>query len=166
MATGASTADLALVVVDATAGLREQTRRHSCIAALLGVDQFIVCANKMDLVDWDEGAYERVVRQVGDMARRLGVTSVSVIPVSALHGDNVVEPSDAAPWYRGPTVLEALESAPAGRWAAVHGPTGAPVPACRCSGCCAIPAAVAATPAWSTGAPCGPATGCSCSRPG
>ncbi len=131
MATGASTADVALVVVDATAGLREQTRRHSCIAALLGVDQFIVCANKMDLVDWDEGAYERVVRQVGDMARRLGVTSVSVIPVSALHGDNVVEPSDAAPWYRGPTVLEALESAPAGRWAAVHGAhrgTGARLP--------------------------------------
>ena len=131
MATGASTADVALVVVDATAGLREQTRRHSCIAALLGVDQFIVCANKMDLVGWDEGAYQRVVREVEAMARRLGVTSVTVIPVSALHGDNVVEPSDAAAWYRGPTVLEALESAPAGRWAAVHGAhrgTGARLP--------------------------------------
>ena len=131
MATGASTADLALVVVDATAGLREQTRRHMCIAALLGVDQFIVCANKMDLVDWDEDAYRQVVAETGALARRLGVTSVTVIPISALHGDDVVERSDAAPWYRGPTVLEALESAPAGAWAAVHGAhrgTGARLP--------------------------------------
>ena len=121
MATGASTADLALVVVDATAGLREQTRRHACIAALLGVDQFIVCANKMDLVDWDRGAFERVAEEMQALARRLGVASTTMIPVSALYGDNVVERSDAAPWYDGPTVLEALESAPAGGWAAVHG---------------------------------------------
>jgi sulfate adenylyltransferase large subunit len=121
MATGASTADLALVVVDATSGLREQTRRHACIAALLGVDQFIVCANKMDLVDWDKDAYQRVADEIGELARRLGVVSTTVIPVSALHGDNVVERSDAASWYSGPTVLEALEAAPAGGWAAVHG---------------------------------------------
>jgi len=131
MATGASTADLALVVVDATAGLREQTRRHACIAALLGVDQFIVCVNKMDLVGWDEGAYRRVADETEALARRLGVSSPTVIPVSALHGDNVVERSDAAAFYDGPTVLEALESAPAGRWAAVHGAhrgTGARLP--------------------------------------
>jgi sulfate adenylyltransferase large subunit len=121
MATGASTADLAMVVVDATSGLREQTRRHACIAALLGVDQFVVCANKMDLVGWDETAYERVATQVAALARRLGVTSTTVIPASALHGDYVVEPSGAAPWDSGPTVLEALEAAPAGGWAAVHG---------------------------------------------
>ena len=121
MATGASTADLALVVVDATAGLREQTRRHACIAALLGVDQFVVVANKMDLVDWDRGAYEKVVDEVDALAGRLGVTSWTVIPISALKGDNVVERSDAAPWYDGPTVLGALEAAPAGGWAAVHG---------------------------------------------
>jgi sulfate adenylyltransferase large subunit len=121
MATGASTADLALVVVDATSGLREQTRRHACIAALLGVDQFVVCANKMDLVEWDRGAYDRVAKEMDALARRLGVVSTMVIPVSALHGDNVVEHSDAAPWYDGPTVLEALESAPAGGWAAAHG---------------------------------------------
>ena len=124
MATGASTADLALVVVDATTGLREQTRRHCCIAALLGVGQFVVCANKMDLVDWDEGAYRRVADEAGALARRLGVTSVSVVPVSALHGDHVGRRSGAAPWYEGPTVLEALESAPAGGWAVAHGARG------------------------------------------
>ncbi len=131
MATGASTADLALVVVDATTGLREQTRRHTCIAALFGVDQFIVCANKMDLVDWDEAAYRRVADEFEALARRLGVVSTTVIPVSALHGDNVVDRSDAAPFYDGPTVLEALEAAPAGGWAGFHGAhrgTGARLP--------------------------------------
>ncbi|HVX21271.1 MAG TPA: GTP-binding protein [Acidimicrobiales bacterium] len=121
MATGASTADLALVVVDASTGLREQTRRHACIAALLGVDQFVVCANKMDLVGWDEAAYRAVADEISTLARRLGVASCTVVPASALHGDNVVERSDAAPWYDGPTVLAALEHAPAGGWAAAHG---------------------------------------------
>ena len=121
MATGASTADLALVVVDVVSGLREQTRRHACIAALLGVGQFIVCANKMDLADWDERAYRAVAAEVSSLAARLGVGDCAVIPVSALHGDFVAERSDVAPWYDGPTVLEALEAAPAGSWAAGHG---------------------------------------------
>ena len=121
MATGASTADLALVLVDATAGLREQTRRHICIAALLGVDQLVVCANKMDLVDWDPAAYQNVVDAMEALARRLGISSCTVIPISALLGDNVVERSDAATWYDGPTVLNALESATAGGWATQHG---------------------------------------------
>jgi sulfate adenylyltransferase large subunit len=121
MATGASTADLALVLVDATSGLREQTRRHICIAALLGVDQLVVCANKMDLVDWDRSAYQNVVDAMEALARRLGISSCTVIPISALLGDNVVERSDAAPWYDGPTVLNALESAQAGGWATQHG---------------------------------------------
>jgi len=124
MATGASTADLALVVVDASSGLREQTRRHTCIAALLGVDQFVVCANKMDLVGWDEKAYRSVADEMVALTRRLGVGSCTVVPASALHGDNVVEHTDAAPWYDGPTVLEALEQAPAGGWAAAHGSKG------------------------------------------
>jgi len=131
MATGASTADLALVVVDVTSGLREQTRRHTCIAALLGVDQLVVVANKMDLVDWDRDAYENVARQMGALARRLSIESCTVVPISALHGDNVVERSDAAPWYDGPTVIQALERAPAGGWAAAHGThvgTGARLP--------------------------------------
>jgi bifunctional enzyme CysN/CysC len=121
MATGASTADLALVLVDATGGLREQTRRHICIAALLGVDQLVVCANKMDLVDWDKAAYQGIVDEMETLARRLGVAACTVIPISALHGDNVVERADTAPWYDGPTVLDALESASAGGWASQHG---------------------------------------------
>jgi bifunctional enzyme CysN/CysC len=121
MATGASTADLALVVVDVTGGLKEQTRRHTCIAALLGVDQLLVVANKMDLVDWDKAAYDQVATEMATLAERLSVSSCTVVPVSALNGDNVVEHSEAASWYEGPTVLEALELAPAGGWAAVHG---------------------------------------------
>jgi sulfate adenylyltransferase subunit 1 len=117
MATGASTADLAVVVVDATAGLREQTRRHTCIAALLGVRHLLVAANKMDLADWDESAYRSVEDEVDALARRLGLDSVTVVPVSALLGDNVVEPSTRMPWYSGPTLLGALEDAPAGAWA-------------------------------------------------
>jgi sulfate adenylyltransferase large subunit len=131
MATGASTADLALVVVDVTSGLREQTRRHTCIAALLGVDQLIVVVNKMDLVDWDRDAYEDAAQQMHLLAHRLSIGSCTVVPISALHGDNVVDRSAAAPWYDGPTVLEALEAAPAGGWAAVHGThrgTGARLP--------------------------------------
>jgi sulfate adenylyltransferase subunit 1 (EFTu-like GTPase family) len=121
MATGASTADLALVLVDATGGLREQTRRHICIAALLGVDQLVVCANKMDLVGWDKSAYQNIVDEMETLSHGLGVRSCTVIPISALQGDNVVERADLAPWYDGPTVLDALESAEAGGWASQHG---------------------------------------------
>jgi bifunctional enzyme CysN/CysC len=123
MATGASTADLALVVVDATAGLKEQTRRHLCIASLLGVRQLIVCANKMDEGNWRFALYERVIAQMTALAKTLEIESLTVIPISALNGDNVVDRSNAAPYYDGPTVLEALESAPAGGWAGVHGTT-------------------------------------------
>ena len=164
MATGASTADLALVLVDATSGLREQSRRHICIAALLGVDQLVVCANKMDLVDWDRSAYQRIADEMEALAHRLGISSCTVIPISALHGDNVVARSDAAPWYDGPTVLDALESAQAGGWAAQHGVEhGAAEPGCPCSGCSASPEAGATTPAWSTGEPSGSVTPSWCS---
>jgi bifunctional enzyme CysN/CysC len=121
MATGTSTADLVLALVDATSGLREQSRRHICIAALLGVDQLVVCANKMDLVGWDKSAYQGIVDEMQTLARRLGISACTVIPISALNGDNVVDRSDAAPWYDGPTVLDALESAQAGGWASQHG---------------------------------------------
>ncbi len=127
MATGASTADLALVVLDATEGLKEQTRRHICIAALLGVHRLIVAANKMDLAGWSEDAYGAVVDEVRALADQLGVDEPLVIPVSALNGDYVVEPSDAAPWYGGGTLLAALEAAPAGGWAG-EGSVGARLP--------------------------------------
>jgi sulfate adenylyltransferase large subunit len=116
MATGASTADLALVVLDVASGLKEQTRRHLCIAALLGVRSIIVAVNKMDAVDWSQLAFERVVDEIVTLARELDFTSVSIIPVSALLGDNVVESSSNLPWYDGPTVLDALESSEAGAW--------------------------------------------------
>ena len=123
MATGASTADLAVVVVDATIGLREQTRRHACIAALLGVRHLLVAANKMDLADWDEATYRSVGDEALALARRLGMGTVTIVPVSALFGDNVVEPSTRTPWYDGPTLLGALEATPAaGAWA--HGGGG------------------------------------------
>jgi bifunctional enzyme CysN/CysC len=131
MATGASTADLALVLLDVTTGLKEQTRRHTCIAALLGVDQLVVAVNKMDLVSWRRDLFERVATEMATLARRLSIRSCTVVPISALHGDNVVTRSDAAPFYDGPTVLEALEAAPAGAWSAVHGihlGTGARLP--------------------------------------
>lgn len=121
MATGASTADLALVVVDTSRGLSEQTRRHICIAALLGVDQIIVAANKMDLVDWELRAFESLSNEVAGLAQTLGIRSWWVVPVSALHGDNVVDTSEKARWYSGPTILELLESLPSGGWARVHG---------------------------------------------
>ncbi|HEY5025499.1 MAG TPA: GTP-binding protein [Acidimicrobiales bacterium] len=120
MATGASTADLALVVVDATQGLRQQTRRHTCIAALLGVRHLLVAANKMDLADWDESTFRSVSEEVDALARRLGMETIVIVPVSALRGDNVVEASRHMPWYPGPTLLDALEQAPAGAWAHEH----------------------------------------------
>ncbi len=116
MATGASTADLALVVLDVASGLKEQTRRHLCIAALLGVRSIIVAVNKMDAVDWSQLAFDRVVDEIVTLSRELDFTSVSIIPVSALLGDNVVESSTNLPWYDGPTVLDALESSEAGAW--------------------------------------------------
>jgi len=112
MATGASTADVALVVVDARTGVREQTRRHLCIATLVGVDHLVVAVNKMDLVEWDKDTYDQVVTEVETLAKSLGVDTFICVPVSALLGDNVVHPTAAAEWYRGPTIIECLESAP------------------------------------------------------
>ncbi|MEI6709553.1 MAG: GTP-binding protein [Actinomycetota bacterium] len=114
MATGASTADLALAVVDVAAGLKEQTRRHLCIAALLGVRNLVVAVNKMDRVEWSQSAFRTVADQVAVVSAELGFASCEVIPVSALLGDNVVDRSDASRWYSGPSVLEVLESTHAG----------------------------------------------------
>ncbi len=111
MATGASNADLAVVLIDARKGVLPQTCRHTTILALLGIRHVIVAVNKMDLVDWSREVYNGIVAAYGDFARRLDVTDVACIPVSALTGDNVTEPSAAMDWYDGPTLLQALEEA-------------------------------------------------------
>ncbi|MHB1089320.1 MAG: sulfate adenylyltransferase subunit 1, partial [Acidimicrobiales bacterium] len=127
MATGASTADLALVVLNVAHGLKEQSRRHLCIAALLGVRSIVVAVNKMDEVNWSESAYQGVVDELDTLANELGFESVISIPVSALLGDNVVDPSPNTPWFDGPTVLHALETSEAGSWSGARGGARLPV---------------------------------------
>ena len=127
MATGASTADLALVVLNVEHGLKEQSRRHLCIAALLGVRTIVVAVNKMDEVNWSQSAYLSVVDELETLSNELGFESVTSIPVSALLGDNVVDPSPNTPWYDGPTVLHALETSDAGSWTTTHDGARLPV---------------------------------------
>jgi sulfate adenylyltransferase large subunit len=114
MATGASTADLALILVDVRRGLTDQSRRHMAIAALLRVPQITVCVNKMDLADFSEEAFDGVCREVLEFAAALDLHDLTFIPVSALEGDNVVDRSARMPWYGGEPLLEHLETAPAG----------------------------------------------------
>ena len=110
MVTGASTADLAIVLVDARKGLVEQSRRHAFLTSLLGVNHLVVAINKMDMVDWDEATYNRIREEFEVFAARLNVQDVLVIPISALHGDNVVSHSPNSPWYDGPSLLHHLEN--------------------------------------------------------
>jgi len=110
MATGASTADLAVVLVDARKGLLTQTRRHSYIVSLLGIRRVLLAVNKMDLVDYDESVFERIVGEYRDLARQLGIEQVDAIPLSALRGDNMIARSPAMAWYSGPALLEHLET--------------------------------------------------------
>ena len=111
MVTGASTANLALILVDARNGVVEQTRRHSFIADLLGIKHVAVCINKMDLVGYEEAAYVKVLEQFTDFASRLeNVTDITFIPISALKGDNVVDRSENMTWYKGPPLLYHLEN--------------------------------------------------------
>jgi sulfate adenylyltransferase large subunit len=109
MVTGASTADLSIVLVDARHGVLEQTRRHMYIASLLRIPHVVVCVNKMDLVDYDEPVFDRVVERLTDWSARLGMPDVTFIPISALHGDNVVDRSERMGWYQGPPLLYHLE---------------------------------------------------------
>jgi sulfate adenylyltransferase subunit 1 len=113
--TGASTAELAVVLVDARNGLMEQTRRHLAVAAFLRVPHVVLAVNKMDLVDYDEPTFRRIESDFAMVARSLGAPDVVSVPVSALHGDNVAAASPHTPWYRGPTLLEHLETVPTGR---------------------------------------------------
>jgi len=120
MVTGASTADLALLLVDARAGLTEQSRRHAAIAALLEVQHVIVAVNKMDLVDYAESRFDEIVRDVIELGSAIGLHETDFIPISALKGDNVVERSPNMAWYDGPPLLERLETVPV-EPPAVHG---------------------------------------------
>jgi len=110
MVTGASTADLALVLVDARKGLVEQSRRHAFLATMLQVPHLVLCVNKMDLVDFSQEVYENIRDEFEQFATRLNVRDLRVIPVSALHGDNMVTRSEHTPWYDGPTLLHHLEN--------------------------------------------------------
>src|SRR5438445_11202977 len=112
MATGASTADLAVILIDGTKGLLPQTRRHAFIASLLGISNVLAAVNKMDLAEYREDAFRKLQDDFLVLAAQLGIASVQCIPISALEGDNVVDRSRRMPWYHGPTLLEHLETVP------------------------------------------------------
>jgi bifunctional enzyme CysN/CysC len=109
MVTGASTADLALVLIDARKGVLEQSRRHSVIASLLQVKHLVLCVNKMDLVDYDQTRFDEIVDEFSDFAAKLDVEDLTFVPISALHGDNITAHSPNTAWYEGPTLLHHLE---------------------------------------------------------
>ncbi|QDQ28926.1 sulfate adenylyltransferase subunit CysN [Chitinimonas arctica] len=110
MATGASTCNLAIILIDARRGVQTQTKRHSFIVSLLGIRHVIVAINKMDLVDFDEGVYERIREEYLGFAGQLAIPDIRFVPISALRGDNVVSASERAGWYGGPTLMELLET--------------------------------------------------------
>ena len=114
MATGASTADAAVILVDARRGIQTQTRRHSYIVSLLGIDKVIVAVNKMDLVDYDQARFEAICEDYRDFANKLEFGDVRFLPVAALGGDNVTKRGDNLAWFEGPTLIELLENLPVG----------------------------------------------------
>jgi bifunctional enzyme CysN/CysC len=110
MVTGASTADLAVILIDARKGVLVQTRRHSYIVSLLGIRHVVVAINKMDLVDYAEATFDAIASSYREFAGTIGLAEVAAIPISAVHGDNVVDTSPRMPWYRGPTLMQHLEA--------------------------------------------------------
>jgi sulfate adenylyltransferase large subunit len=120
MATGASTADLSIILIDARKGILPQSRRHAYIASLLGIRHLVAAINKMDLVDFSEDVFRTIERDFSALVRQYGGAEVVTIPVSALEGDNVVDPSTRTPWYSGPTLLAHLESVPVWTDLAAH----------------------------------------------
>ena len=110
MATGASTADLAVILIDGTKGLLPQTRRHAFITSLLGISNVLAAVNKMDLVEYREDVFRKLQDDFVTLATQLGIVNVDCVPISALNGDNVVDHSQRMPWYHGPTLLEHLET--------------------------------------------------------
>lgn len=112
MVTGASNANLIIILVDARNGVVEQTRRHSMIASLLNIPHVVVAINKMDLVEYSQDRYNNIIIDYAKMARTLGLKDVTYLPISALKGDNIVDRSSSLPWYEGPSLLELLEEIP------------------------------------------------------
>jgi bifunctional enzyme CysN/CysC len=110
MVTGASTADLAVILVDARKGILTQTRRHSFLVNLLGIKKVVLAVNKMDLVGFDEAVFDQIARDYRQFAGRLGLEDILAIPISGLRGDNIASPSDLTPWYAGPTLIGHLET--------------------------------------------------------
>ena len=110
MVTGASTADVAILMVDARKGILTQTRRHSYLVSLIGIRHIVVAINKMDLVDYSEGTYNKIVEEYTEFAKQIGIENVTFIPLSAFKGDNITAPSDAMSWYRGTTLMGFLET--------------------------------------------------------
>ena len=110
MVTGASTANLAIILIDARKGLMEQTFRHSFIASLLRIPHVVVCINKMDLVDYSQEVFDQIVEEYKEFSSKLDLKDIQFVPISALKGDNVVDRSDNMPWYEGPTLLHLLET--------------------------------------------------------
>jgi bifunctional enzyme CysN/CysC len=109
MVTGASTANLAIVLIDARKGIVEQSRRHAFLVSLLRVPHLVLAVNKMDLVDWSEAVFEQIADEFTNFAAKLDIADLTIIPISALHGDNIVTRSGRMPWYEGPSLLHHLE---------------------------------------------------------
>ena len=110
MVTGASTAEVAIILIDARKGVLTQTRRHSYLTSLVGIRKIVLAINKMDLVDYSEERYEEIIKEYKVFAEDLGFEDICCLPISALKGDNIIEPSDHTPWYRGPTLMHLLET--------------------------------------------------------
>ena len=127
MVTGASTADAAVILVDARKGLMTQTRRHSHLVRLVGIRRVVLAVNKMDLVDWSQAVFDRIVEAYAGFARQIGLEQVTAIPLSALGGDNMLAHSEHTPWYRGPTLMAWLETVEVDDARAQAGPLRMPV---------------------------------------
>ena len=112
MVTGASTADAAIILIDARKGVLTQTRRHSYLVSLLGIRHVVLAINKMDLVDWSQSTFDTILADYRAFAAQIGITDFTAIPMSALRGDNITEPSAASPWYTGPALMPLLETLP------------------------------------------------------
>src|SRR5579862_1547164 len=112
MVTGASTADLAVILIDARRGVLTQTRRHSYIVSLLGIRQIVLAINKMDLVEYSQERFAEIEREYRAFAQQIGLTDITAIPLSAVYGDNIIEHGTNMPWYAGPTLMGHLEAVP------------------------------------------------------